>query len=87
MINHLLYLFVGALEWALAIFRIQACIKGLATLASTLVLIETLLGLWVFRQYAAGNDLAGFCYALGGALGTWISVQRQKKTSTSTQSE
>lgn len=76
MINLLLYLMVGAVEWALAIFRIRACVKGQAFLASSLVLVETMLGLWVFREFAAGNDLAGLCYALGGALGTFLSVKK-----------
>jgi membrane associated rhomboid family serine protease len=78
MINHLLYLCVGAIEWALAIFRIQACVKGLALVASSLVLVETMLGLWVFRQYAAGNDSIGIFYALGGAFGTFLSVFQKK---------
>ena len=79
--NHLLYLLVGAIEWALAIFRIRACVKGQAILASCLVLVETMLGLWVFRQYAAGNDSAGIFYAIGGALGTFLSVIQHKTKS------
>jgi len=76
MTNPLLYLVVGAVEWALAIIRIRACVRGQAILASSLVLVETMLGLWVFRQYADGNDLAGLCYALGGAIGTFLSVKK-----------
>ena len=76
MISLLLYLVVGAVEWALAIFRIRACVKGQAILASSLVLLETMLGLWVFREFAAGNDLAGLFYALGGAIGTFLSVKK-----------
>ena len=76
MISLLLYLVVGAVEWALAIFRIRACVKGQAILASSLVLLETMLGLWVFREFAAGNDLAGLFYALGGSLGTFLSVKK-----------
>lgn len=78
MANHLLYLLVGAIEWALAICRIRACVKGQAILAAILVLSETMLGLWVFRQYAAGNDLAGIFYAIGGAVGTFFSVFQHK---------
>jgi hypothetical protein len=76
MTNLLLYLTVGAIEWALAIIRIRACVKGQAILASSLVLAETMLGLWVFREFAAGNDLAGLFYALGGAIGTFLSVKK-----------
>jgi hypothetical protein len=32
--------------------------------------------LWVFREFAAGNDLAGLFYALGGSLGTFLSVKK-----------
>jgi len=75
MMNLLLFLIIGAIEWILAILRIRACVDGKASYASFLVFLETMLGLWVFRQYAAGNDLAGIAYALGGAIGTFLGVR------------
>jgi hypothetical protein len=79
MMNLLLFLIIGAIEWVLAILRIRACVSGKASLASFLVFLETMLGLWVFREFAAGNDLAGVAYAIGGAIGTFLGVRFKKE--------
>ena len=79
MTSPLLFVVIGMVEWLLAVIRVRACIDGRSYLAGGLVFLETLLGLWVFRQYAAGNDLAGIAYAFGGGLGTWLAVMFKPK--------
>jgi hypothetical protein len=74
----LLFALVGLAEWLLAIWRLRACVSGRGWLAASLVVLETLLGLWVFREFAAGNNLAGVAYAVGGGLGTWLGVGKKK---------
>ena len=81
MMNHLLFLIIGAVEWVLAIFRVNACVDGRAYLASILVITETILGLWVLKEYTAGNNAAGVAYAIGAGLGTYISVKFKKEKS------
>lgn len=71
----LLFALVGLTEWVLAIWRLRACVSGRGLLAAILVIAETLLGLWVFKEFAAGNDLAGVAYAIGGGLGTWLGIK------------
>jgi hypothetical protein len=78
MTNLLLFLLIGIIEWILAILRIRACVNGKALLASFLVFLETMLGLWVFRAFVAGNDLAGIAYAIGGSIGTFLGVRFKK---------
>ncbi len=75
----LLFLLVGLAEWLLAIWRLRACVAGRGLLAACFVVTETLLGLWVFKEFAAGNVAAGLAYALGGGLGTWIGIGNKKK--------
>ncbi len=74
----LLFAFVGLVEWLLAIWRLRACVSGRRLFAACLVVVETLLGLLVFREFAGGNNWAGVSYALGGGLGTWMGLFSKK---------
>lgn len=80
MMNLLLFAVIGATEWVLAVLRMRACIEGKALYAGLLVFLETVLGLWVFREYAAGNNWAGIAYAMGGAFGTYLGVKFKRIT-------
>jgi hypothetical protein len=75
-----LFAAVGLAEWMLAIWRLRLCVSGRAAWAACAVAAETLLGLWVFARFAAGDVPAGIAYALGGALGTWLGVRHRAGT-------
>jgi len=74
----LLFTACGFAEWLLYGWRQRAVEKRLRSLAAFLVVLEVILGLWVTRQYVAGADLAGFCYAVGGGIGIFIGVGNKK---------
>ena len=85
MINLLLFLIIGFVEWLMASLRTRLAMRALqakiqkirqrkALLASFLVFLETVLGLWVFLQYVDGNRLVGIAYALGGSIGFYLGL-------------
>jgi len=79
LVNLLIYLAIGGLEWWLALRRTLACARGETTLLITLVFTENLLGLWVLSNFIRQNDwFIAIAYSVGGALGAWI-VSRNKE--------
>lgn len=73
----LLYFAIGFAEWLLYGWRLKASQHGRGWLAGGLAAMEVALGLWVFKAYSAGADLAGIAYAAGVWLGTWIGVRKK----------
>jgi len=66
----LLYGFIGALEWALALLRMLACIRGWRSVVVGSVFLETLLGLFVFKNFIMQDDwIIALAYCTGSALG------------------
>jgi hypothetical protein len=76
--NLLLYVAAGFVEWLLYGWRLRASVHGRGLLAGVIAASEVMLGLWVFRCYSAGADLAGLYYAGGCGLGTWVGVSLKR---------
>ncbi len=70
----LAYLACGFGEWVLYGWRLRASVRGWGWVVCLIVCVEVWLGLWVFRSYAAGADLAGLLYAAGCGVGAWVGV-------------
>ncbi len=83
MANLLLYFGVGFAEWLLYGWRLTASRERWGCLAGGLAATEVALGLWVFKQYSAGADMAGICYVAGVWAGTWLGVRSKKKKANS----
>jgi hypothetical protein len=82
LLNILLYAFVGAGEWYLALRRTLACARGERGLMVAIVFVENILGLWVLANFVRNNDwMVAFSYASGGALGALLVDFRAKSTS------
>jgi len=80
MINLLLYLVIGLIEWYLALRRTLACARGERYLLIILVFFENLLGLFVLQNFIVKNDwFIAVSYSLGASLGALIVSIKTKK--------
>jgi hypothetical protein len=80
MINLLLYLGVGLVEWYLALRRTLACARGETILLVLIVFIENVLGLWVLSSFITQNNwLIAIAYSIGASLGALVVALRNKK--------
>jgi hypothetical protein len=69
----LLYVFVGLIEWALALSRTIMCARGKIVPLVILVFLENLLGLIVLSTFIRDNNWGiAVAYSVGGALGALI---------------
>lgn len=76
----LMYALIGASEWALALLRMLALIRGWRSIVVGSVFLETLLGLFVFKNFVASDDwVIALAYCLGSALGA-LSIAHKLET-------
>lgn len=78
-LHYIGYFAVGLIEWALAMTRTLATIRGQAVLASSIVFTENLVALLVLSQFIRSNDWAiAVVYSLGAALGSLLPMRRMQ---------
>lgn len=64
------YFAVGLIEWALALVRTMAIIKGRTVVAVTTVFVENLVGLLVLSSFIKNGDIVlAVAYSAGAAVG------------------
>lgn len=81
LLNLLVYLGIGLVEWWLSLRRTLACARGERTVLVTIVFLENILGLWVLSTFIHKNDwMIAISYSIGGSLGALIvSLKREKQ--------
>lgn len=77
---YFLYFIVGSVEWFLAICRISAQLKGRIYLVSTIIVLEVILGFFVFEKFFAAKDwLIVIVYSLGCGSGPILASKVSKQ--------
>lgn len=70
---YFLYFVIGATEWFLAVNRVTAQLQKRKYLVATIVVLEVLLGFFIFDKFFADNHrdwLVAFIYAAGCGIGS-----------------
>lgn len=79
LVDVLLYIAVGSVEWWMALRRTLACARGETTLLITLTFTENLLGLWVLSSFIRDNNwIIAISYCIGAALGAYVVSRKMK---------
>jgi hypothetical protein len=73
LLAYLGYFGVGLIEWALALVRTMALVRGKKALVVSIVFTENLVGLLVLSTFIRQNDWSlALAYSAGAALGSIV---------------
>ena len=82
---YFLYCLIGAIEWFLAAQRVRAWNKGVRWLVFLIVVLEVLLGFFIFDKFMTGENkdwTVAFVYALGCGAGAASTMTCDKSKNT-----